>query len=271
MEIKNKPKLAIVVSLAILGLVGTHYLGVLRPIENLAVITLKPLQKVVYQTASFISTSYHDMQTRLELASRVRELEATVTQNLVEEKTLRLLEDENSYLRQELSFVKKNNFDVRLCDVIGSETGDISNDLIINCGTRDGLAVGYPVTVSESVVVGKISRVYDYHAFVRLINDHRSQLAVSLTNSSKTLGVSEGDYVLGVKIDLIPQTEIINIGDLVITSGLETNVPRGLVLGSVAQVFGSDEDVFKSASVKLPVDFNKIFLISVIIPKIDVN
>ena len=271
MEIKNKPKVAIIALVVLLGLIGTHYLGILRPLENLVVVALKPIQKVVYGTASFISTSYHDMQTRAELSAQIREMEAAVAKNLVEEKSLRLLEDENNYLRQELSFVKKNNFDVRLCDVIGSETGEMFNDLIISCGTRDGLAVGYPVTVSEGVVVGKVSRVYDYHAFVRLINDHRSQLAVSLTNSSKTLGVSEGDYGLGVKIDLIPQTEIINVGDIVITSGLETNVPRGLVIGSIAQVFGSDEEVFKSASVKLPVDFNKIFLISVIIPKINVN
>ena len=124
-----------------------------------------------------------------------------------------------------------------------------------------------PVIINNGVIVGKVVEVFDYTAIVRLLNDHASQVAATVRNQDGTVGVVQGEFGLGVKMDLIPENEEVAIGDLVITSGLEEKVPRGLVIGLIENVFGSDEDIFKTATVKLPIDFTKLNMISVIIKR----
>ena len=125
--------------------------------------------------------------------------------------------------------------------------------------------------MDDGYIIGKVYKAYDKHSIVKLINDHSSQLAITILNTAKTIGIAQGEFGLGVKIDLIPQNEKIDLDDIVITSGLEDNIPRGLVVGTVEEIFGADEEIFKQASIKLPIDFDKIIYISVIIPHVEEN
>ena len=54
-------------------------------------------------------------------------------------------------------------------------------------------------------------------------------------------------------------------GDIIITSGLEDNIPHGLVVGTVETIDEADEAIFKTATINLPVNFDKIFIVSVLI------
>lgn len=59
-----------------------------------------------------------------------------------------------------------------------------------------------------------------------------------------------GDQRSGLMLDLIPSDAPIKAGNLVVTSGLGGNFPRGLLLGSIIDVKERPQAPFKSATIE---------------------
>ena len=119
---------------------------------------------------------------------------------------------------------------------------------------------------SEGVVVGKIQDIKKNSARVVLITNNRSQIASTVQNSDRTTGVVKGEMGLTMKMDFIPRSQEIKKEDTVVTSGLEEKIPRGFVLGKVAQVKEGDNQVWQQAVIEPMVDFDDLTMISVLIP-----
>lgn len=78
------------------------------------------------------------------------------------------------------------------------------------------------------------------------------------------MGLVEGEYGLGIKMKLIPHFELIKENDLVVTSGLEEGIPRGLIVGQIKLIKNEPEELFQEASIESAVDFGKITLVNII-------
>jgi rod shape-determining protein MreC len=65
-------------------------------------------------------------------------------------------------------------------------------------------------------------------------------------------------------MNYIPQNEIIKVGDMVITSGLEENVPSGLLIGVIEAVEKEAYQPFQKAVITPSVDLTKIKQVLVI-------
>jgi rod shape-determining protein MreC len=65
-------------------------------------------------------------------------------------------------------------------------------------------------------------------------------------------------------MEYIPQEESINVGEIVLTSGLGGFVPKGLVVGQVTEVQQVDYALFQTAIVRPVVDFSRLELVLVI-------
>ncbi|HTX86704.1 MAG TPA: rod shape-determining protein MreC, partial [Candidatus Nanoarchaeia archaeon] len=85
-------------------------------------------------------------------------------------------------------------------------------------------------------------------------------------NVDRTIGVTDGNLGLTINMDYIPQMEQINLGDLAVTSGLEPNIPRGLLIGQVAKVDKGSNDIWQSANIQPAADLNNLTIVSVLIP-----
>jgi rod shape-determining protein MreC len=68
-----------------------------------------------------------------------------------------------------------------------------------------------------------------------------------------------------VNLDLIPQDVPIEVGDLVLTSGLGGGYPPDLIVGQVVNIRSRDFDLFQEATVQPVVDFNRLEIVLVII------
>ena len=62
----------------------------------------------------------------------------------------------------------------------------------------------------------------------------------------------------------ISQDQPLNVGDLVLTSGLGSNLPKGLVIGQVTAVHQQDIDTFQRAQVRPAVDLGRLEMVLVI-------
>ena len=65
-------------------------------------------------------------------------------------------------------------------------------------------------------------------------------------------------------MDFIAQDEEISTGDLVISSGLEENIPRGLVIGEVSKINSDSNEIWKSVVIEPLVDFDDLIIVSVL-------
>lgn len=177
------------------------------------------------------------------------------------------LETENEYLKKELDFLQTNKYKYQLADVVSQQLYN-SHAVFINKGSKQGIRENLPVTVAQGVVVGKIVSVTEERSEVLLLTDVNSELAVTLSQSPGTSGVVAGQAGGSLTMEFIPNNLEIKTGDLVVTSGLEENIPRGLLVGRVSDVENIIGEIFKHAKVVPPFDYSNIQSFTVIIPQL---
>jgi len=175
------------------------------------------------------------------------------------------LEAANRYLKNELDFLGSANHRWQMAKVIGQLP---LNDkvLIIDAGLNHGLRPGLAVTVSQGVIIGKISQVEQNRSFIQLLTDTSSRLAVSFgSQTGGTNGLLMGQAGSSLLIDLIPQSELVQEKQTVITSGLEELVPRGLLVGQISQVEQRVGQIFKQARVNPPFSYHNLDVLTIIL------
>ncbi len=259
-------KKIIVVVIAASGIILLHYLGILQPAENYLSKWLQPAARATFRLANAINIFYSDKTDERDLASLAARLEAENKKLLAENVSFKILADENEALRQQLAFYSRHNYQKVLANVISRESGSGENKVIVlDQGRTAGIAAGQAIIVGDGIVVGKIFLVKANTAYGYLITDERAQLAAAGINQQSTSGVTKGELGLTVRLNFIPQTENIQAGEIIITSGLEADIPRGLIIGNVVEVTKETDDLFQSAVINPAVNLNNISIVSVIL------
>ncbi len=179
--------------------------------------------------------------------------------------TNKLLLEENNELKKQLNFKQEVKLPLVSARIIGQDADGADRVIIIDRGEESGIKIDQPVTVGEGILVGKIIKVEKNISFLRLINDNQNKIAATILNRDRSLGVVEGGYGISVRMGFIPRNEVIVIGDQVVTSGLERNIPRGLLIGTVAAIENEAYQPFQQAVLTPAVDLSKIFLVDVLL------
>lgn len=225
--------------------------------------------------ASFFRKNSQDIdkpdKSKKELEEELAILQEKLLKNEVELAKFNSTEEENSKLRQYLNFFTNNSRKYVVANVIWQENllnfSHYNQNIVIDKGRKDGLFEGLVVINEIGVVIGKIIAVEDNSSRVCLINNSFCQMAVSLSNENRTVGLAEGDLGLSVKISFVSQSENIKVGDQVITSGLEKNIPRGLAVGRVNNVEQEVNDIWQNINAEALFNINNLNIVSVILPQ----
>ncbi len=266
-RLQDRPLLfLLLLSLTIVGLV-LHETGNIQAVENLILKPVTPIQNhlsVLVGDLSELVQTFRDLQ---ELRRRNEELQSLADSLMIENVRLKELESENETLRQLLQFTQANpTYSYKGAEVVGHIIGqDPSNllrSIIIDVGTDDGVAKGMPV-VTDRGLVGRIVEVSSKSSKVLLITDVSSSVN-ALIQSSRATGIVEGKADGGLVMKYIPQPVTVNVGDIILTSGLGATFPKRLVIGQVIAVHKRDIEMFQQADVKPTVDFDRLEVVLVI-------
>jgi len=184
---------------------------------------------------------------------------------VIEAARQKLLEEENQELRAQLNFLQSRAYQSIGADVIGKSVDPLRQTRWINRGAVHGVALGQPVVVQAGVLAGKIIQVEETAALVQLLTDHQSRVAATVANRDQSLGIIEGGYGISIRLNFIPQHETVPVGEMVVTSGLEPEIPRGLVIGTIEAVEKEAYQPFQQASVTPLIKGGKIRVVSVIV------
>jgi len=147
--------------------------------------------------------------------------------------------------------------------VIGRDPSPFLHYVIINRGSDDGLRRGMPVVTSQGLV-GRVAAVTAGAARVQLITDPGSAINVRL-NPSGAEALLTGSLTGELQLEAIPQEVEVQLGDLVLTSGLGGNYPPDILIGQITGVRQRPVELFQSASIQPVVDFSQLKIVLVIV------
>lgn len=257
-------------NLFLLGVIGLliiflHYSRILNPLENLIIRGLNPTRKQVYQLSRNLKSYFHVITNYNEIRTENIELKNKLADYIVNLSHIQQLEQENAVLKQELNYFKTTDQKLVLAEVISGFYLDGDNLLVINRGQKDGVNINMPVVFSSGIIVGKIIKANDYSSIILLLSDKNSLVAATIQGNDITNGIIKGGLDYGLQMDYIPADIDINIGDIVITSGLEEKIPKGLVIGQIKELIFESGDFFKTAIVYSLVDYQTIDFVNVIL------
>ncbi len=219
---------------------------------------------------SFLINFSDKSKTKSDLLSEILILEKKNSETSVDSARLLFLEDENSKLREYLDFTNSNSFNYTLTNVVWQENFlnffNFNQNIVIDKGGRDGLKSGLLVVNEHGVVIGKIIEVEDSVSRVCLVNNNFCKIAAVLSNEAKSVGLTEGDMGLSIKVNFIPQDESVSVGDVVMTSGLEKDIPRGLTIGRVNFVSRDASDIWLDVVAEPLFRANNLNILLVVLP-----
>ncbi|NQU83299.1 MAG: rod shape-determining protein MreC [Parcubacteria group bacterium] len=247
-------------------LIVFHFFGVLNPIENIIIKTATPIGNIFRGSFNYFNDSYQKYLSGRDIEEENKRLRERVKELIKERVEINLLREENTSFKNMLSFLEDKKYGSITARIIGKTTEGGINTIIINRGEKDGVMNNLPVIAENGVLIGKIIKVTPFTSTILLISDGNSNVAGMIQNKNKTVGIVKGGYGLGVRMELVPQNEIIETDEIVITSGLELEIPKGLLIGTVESVIREPRTPFQTITIKALLEYEKLDFVSVLIP-----
>ena len=131
-----------------------------------------------------------------------------------------------------------------------------SRSAIINQGKAQGVKEGLPVLAPQGIV-GRIVAVYPEYSKVMLIVDRKSG-ADAMIQRTRIRGMLKGKGGNRCSLEFVPKSADVQVGDLVLASGLVGLYPKGLVFGKVTAANKKNPGVFQEIEVSPNVDLSTL-------------
>lgn len=259
---KNRIKFIMILAACIL-LVFFNPKGFFNPIRGGFLRVVYPFQKTFYllsltvrNTADFLG-SISDLKKENE--NLIRENNALSSEIV----SLKDAKNENENLREQLDLIPRKKFNLEASFVIGRDPQRSGSWITIDKGESAGIKAGMPVIVSEGILIGKVAEAYGNMAKVNLLTDSSSVInAVDVETEAR--GVVRGEYGLGTILDIVAQTDVLNAGDTIATSGLGGDLPGGLFIGKIQEARATQDKLFQQAIIMPRVKYSNIDVVFVI-------
>lgn len=134
--------------------------------------------------------------------------------------------------------------------------------MTISKGTRSGLRANQAVLAPEGVV-GRVITPGAFAAKVQLLIDRNAAVA-ALDERSRAQGIVVGTGTGRLRMEYVPGTMDVRVGDRVVTSGLDGIYPKGFVVGQIESVERSAA-TFSSIVIRPTVNFATLESVLVVV------
>ena len=140
--------------------------------------------------------------------------------------------------------------------VIGYDPSMWSRCAMIDQGLDQGVKVGLPVLAPQGIV-GRVMEAYPQYSKVMLIVDRKSS-ADAMVQRTRVRGMLKGKGANRCSLEFVPKSADVQVGDLVLASGLVGLYPKGLVFGKVTAANKKNPGVFQEIEVTPSVDLSTL-------------
>ena len=215
------------------------------PFQKASTLVIKTVQGTFQQYIFLVNLEKENRA----LKKRIAELEE-------ENHRIKEMKLANERLRQLLSFREKNSPSMIGAEVIGQDPSSWFKSITIDRGERDGVKKGMAV-ISPAGVIGQILKTAPHYATVLLITDYSSAID-SIVERTRAKAIVEGKGENRCRLKYLLRADEVALGDVVVTSGLGGNFPKGLMVGEIKKVDKKGHGVFQFAELIPSVDMTQL-------------
>lgn len=218
---------------------------------------IAPVQTIISRSVYLLKDIWNHYFFLVSTAKRNDELKKELAIVLDQDNQCKETALANIRLRYLLEFRKKIGTDQLVVgQVIAKDPSPWFSSLIIDKGLKDGINKGLPVVVYEGIV-GVVTEVSHRYSKVQLIVD-RNTAVDALVQRSRARGIVKGNGSGACLFNYIPRKHDIEVGDVLVSSGLDGIFPKGLRVGEISVVNKSGTDIFQEVIVEPRTDFEKL-------------
>lgn len=252
----------VVLSLALMIFDGR--LGYGQRFRQLLLLTVSPLQYIVdlpSKTYSWLSDSVSSQKALVDENTKLRYQQA-----LLESKLQRMseLKTENEKLRQLLHYHDlKKDHRLIVSELLAVKTSPYRQLLILDKGTHQGVSEGLAVLDSHGIM-GQIIESGPLTSTLLLVTDSKSAIPVKNTRTGDR-GIVVGEHEQ-MSLLHVPKTASVEVGDLLMTSGLGQRFPEGYPVGTVVDVKNIENEAFQTVAVRPLALINRSRLMLIVKP-----
>ncbi len=174
------------------------------------------------------------------------------------EKEVRYQEAQQALTRLEalLDLKRQVPFPIIGARVIAYDPSLWSRCAILDQGKTQGVKTGLPV-LAPGGLVGRVVETYPHYSKVMLIVDRNSG-ADAMVQRTRVRGILQGKGGNRCSLEYVPKSADVQVGDLVLASGLGGIYPKGLAFGKVTQADKKKPGVFQEIEVTPAVDLSAL-------------
>lgn len=251
------------IALFLLLLIFANPYNFFSPFRGVVTAITLPFQKVAYS----VSIGYVNVKDFLgsvgQLKDENKKLIAEKQELLAKNAKLSDVENENTILRQQLEILPREKYNLMAANIVSQDPHGMGNWIEVDKGINDGVSVGMSVIVSKGILLGRVQEVSAGSSKIILLTNSKSMVN-SMTSSNGTKGIVKGEYGLGIIFDMVLQSDSIQVGDDVVTSGIGGEFPRGFFVGVIQEIHSSDDNLFQQAVISSPVQVSKLQMVFIV-------
>jgi rod shape-determining protein MreC len=217
------------------------------PIGPVLLWLLRPLQIAAHSITSWIREMQESHVTVAGYTAENERLRKRIVELEMERNRFFEAEATNQQLRQLLDFRSQLPSASITASIIANSASAWFQSCSIDKGSADGVRKGMSV-VTPLGVVGRVVDVAARSAKVLLLTDANSGIDV-MVQRTRARGIVSGSLENGTVLKYVKRTEDIQVGDRLITSGLDGVFLKGLMVGTVSKVRKQNLGLFQTIEV----------------------
>jgi rod shape-determining protein MreC len=215
-----------------------------------------PFQKGATFFIKTIQGTFQQYVFLINLEEENRMLKQKIAQLQEENYGMKEMKLANERLRGLLQFRGKTSSSMIGAEVIGQDPSSWFKSVTIDKGERDGVKKGMAV-ISPAGVIGQILKTAPHYAVVLLLTDYNSAID-SVVQRTRAKAIVEGKGENRCQLKYLLRADEVAVGDVVVTSGLGGNFPKGLMIGDIKKVDKKGHGVFQYAELVPRVDLTQL-------------
>ena len=180
------------------------------------------------------------------------------------------LQDENARLKAQLNFKTSTPYTLLPAQIIAKDPSRVYSSFTINLGYLQGIKKDQPVIAYQNNIyglVGKIQMAGLTTSVVQPILDGNMYVAARFQNSRfEGLVSGKGSNEEALKMSYVEKNaaEAVHLGDLVVTSGLDSLYPEGLLIGRVHSISAKEYETSLNIDLEPVISFSQLEYVDVI-------
>ncbi len=229
---------------------------IINKTNGIVVEVISPFVKIISYPIYIVGSFIEDVKNFRYVDSKNQELKKEISKLKEQLNYLKQIEVENQQLRKIVNY-KTNEVNYLLSTrILGYSGSGFTHSFLVDAGIVDGVQK-YQGVLVDGYLVGQIISVGNNYSRMILITDATSKIPVQIERTH-TRAFLTGDNTNYPKLIHFENQEPVQIGDVIVTSGMGENIPAGIPIGIIGSISEDNGIIVQPFIHKSNIDYIKI-------------